>query len=81
MPVYDAASDSFMAACTFQEIHSQSVYLGYDVVKELRGQGLGTRVVKALIQLAHDAFPDKDEDSCLPEAPTTLPPGVHSSAS
>ncbi len=37
-----------------------SVYLGYDVVKGHRGQGLGSRVVKALIQLAHELFPDKE---------------------
>ncbi len=60
MMVYDAASGSFIAACTFQEIHSSSVYLGYDVVKEHRGQGLGTKVAKALIQLAHELFPSKE---------------------
>ena len=59
MVVFREADGQFVAACSFQGIQGESVELGYDVVNEYRGQGIGTDVVKALIVVAHSVFPDK----------------------
>lgn len=59
MMVFKAPEENFVAACSFQGIHNEFIQLGYDVVAPLRGKGIGTEVVKRLVALAHETFPDK----------------------
>lgn len=59
MMVFSEPDQKFVAICSFQGVRSESVDLGYDVVAESRGLGIGTKVVKALVRLAHVHFPDK----------------------
>ena len=53
-------NDIFVAICSFQDFTGDHVELGYDVMKECRGQGIGSKLVADLISLAHRHFPDKD---------------------
>ena len=59
MMVFRLPEKEFVAACSFQNIHNDSIQLGYDVVAPFRGKGIGTEVVKNLISLAHATFPNK----------------------
>lgn len=57
--VFSEPDQKFVAICSFQGVRSDSVDLGYDVVAESRGLGIGTKVVKALVGLAHIHFPGR----------------------
>lgn len=59
MMVFLEADGKFVSACSFQGINRDTVELGYDVVAEYRGQGMGTAIVKELAALAHETFPEK----------------------
>ena len=52
-------NDCFVAICTFHDFQESHVQLGYDVSRQLRGQGIGTELVGHLINIAHHTFPDK----------------------
>ena len=60
MVVFQQPDNVFVGTCTFQGVQEESLELGYDVVKELRGKGIGTRMVGALFELAHVYFPERD---------------------
>ena len=60
MVVLRIPDELFVATCSFQRINCQAIELRYDVVKELRGHGIGTQMVHALIKLAHDKFPGRE---------------------
>lgn len=60
MVVFQLPDNLFVGTCSFQGIQKESLELGYDIVKELRGKGIGTRVVGALFQLAHKHFPERE---------------------
>lgn len=52
--------DDFVAICSFQDFSGDHIELGYDVVAELRGRGIGTALAADLTGLAHEYFPGKD---------------------
>ena len=60
MVVFQEKDDAFVAICSFQLSHANHVELGYDVMKEYRGRGIGTKLLGDLTALAHMTFPDKD---------------------
>lgn len=59
MMVFTHPEGSFAAISSFQNIDSDAVELGYDLVASYRGKGFGTRIVRELIQFAHEQYPDK----------------------
>lgn len=60
MVAFREIDGKFVATCSFQDFQGKSVDIGYDVVKEFRGQGIGTALVKDITALAHGRFPGKD---------------------
>ena len=60
MMVFRQSDGLFVATCSVQRLLEETLELGYDVVKELRGEGIGTKMVPALIELAHDHFPARE---------------------
>ena len=60
MMVFSYPENSFVATCSFQNIQSKTVELGYDLAANYRGKGLGALIVGELIQFAHEQFPDKE---------------------
>ena len=60
MMVFQEPGDQFVGTCSFQGVQRETLELGYDVMKELRGKGIGSRMVGALFELAHKHFPDRD---------------------
>ena len=50
----------FVAICTFHDFQGDHVQIGYDVARQLRGQGIGTELAGHLINAAHRVFPDKE---------------------
>ncbi len=60
MVVFLFPKDQFVATCSIQKLQSNAVELGYDVVRELRGRGIGTQMVTALIKLGHEHFPERE---------------------
>ena len=60
MVVLQQPENLFVATCSILKAPDNTIELAYDVVKELRGKGIGTAVVRALIKLAHDRFPDRE---------------------
>lgn len=66
MMVFDCDGERFIGSCSFQDIIGENtgkekpVAIGIDIVENLRGQGIGTRILKALIEIAHDVFPERD---------------------
>ena len=60
MVVFQEKDGIFVAICSFQLSQANHVELGYDVVKEYRGLGIGTKLLGDLTALAHTTFPGKD---------------------
>lgn len=60
MVVFQRADDLFVGTCSFQGVQKENLELGYDIARELRGKGIGTRMVGALFQLAHKHFPERE---------------------
>ena len=52
--------DQLIAICSFQGLQKGTIEIGYTVVKELRSKGIGTRMAREFIQLAHNCFPDRE---------------------
>ncbi len=52
--------EEFVAICNFEDFSGDHVDLGYDVRKEKRCQGIGTKLAADLIALAHKYFPEKE---------------------
>ena len=72
MVVYDNNDSRFIASCSFQDIfdndtgkESDTIELGLNVIEDLRGQGIGTRIMHELIDLGHKHFPDKELYVCI----------------
>ena len=59
MMVFRRPEEVFVAECSFQGIQKESILLGCEVVAEQRGKGVGTEIVRELIQLAHARFPNR----------------------
>ncbi len=57
--VFQGPDDEFIGICSFQRLQESALELGYDLVKEKRGKGIGTEMVRAFILLAHAHFPDR----------------------
>ena len=57
---FQQPNDQFIAICSFQGLQKDTIEIGYTVVKELRGKGIGTRMVREFIQIAHSCFPDRE---------------------
>ncbi len=51
--------EEFVASCCIQDIREEVIRLGYRVVPQLRGQGIGTEMVQRLIALTRAHFPGK----------------------
>ena len=60
MVVFLQPDNLFVGTCSFQGVQKENLELGYDIAKELRGKGIGTRMVGALFQLAHKHFPERE---------------------
>lgn len=60
MVVFQQPDNLFVGTCSFQGVQKENLELGYDIVRELRGKGFGTRMVGALFQLAHKLFPERE---------------------
>ena len=60
MVVFQQPDNLFVGTCSFQGVQKGPLELGYDIVKEMRGKGIGTRMVGALFELAHTYFPARD---------------------
>lgn len=60
MMVLQQSENLFVATCSILKAPDNTIELGYVVVKDLRGKGIGTEVVRALIKLAHDRFPERE---------------------
>ena len=56
--VFQHPDDLFVGICSFQGLQNDTIELGYDVVEELRGKGIGSGMVGALFVLARKVFPD-----------------------
>lgn len=48
MVVFLQPDNLFVGTCSFQGVQKENLELGYDIAKELRGKGIGTRTVGAL---------------------------------
>lgn len=60
MMVFQESDELFVATCSFQRLQESTLELGYDVVKEYRGRGIGSKIVAALIEIAHATFPERE---------------------
>lgn len=60
MVVFLQPDNLFVGTCSFQGVQKENLELGYDIAKELRGKGIGTRMVGALFQLAHKHFQERE---------------------
>ena len=60
MVVFQQPDNLFVGTCSFQGVQKENLELGYDIARELRGKGIGTRMVGALFQLAHKHFPERE---------------------
>lgn len=60
MMVFQQPDDLFMGTCSFQGVQRENLDLGYDIVKELQGKGIGSKMVGALFKLAHNHFPERE---------------------
>jgi RimJ/RimL family protein N-acetyltransferase len=58
--VFQEPDEEFIGICSFQRLQEPTLELGYDLVKEKRGKGIGTEMVRAFIMLAHAHFPDRE---------------------
>ena len=52
--------DQLIAICSFQGLQKDTIETGYTVVKELQGKGIGTRMAREFVQLAHNCFPVRE---------------------
>ena len=60
MVVFSLPDNRFVGTCSFQGLQKDTLELGYDVVKEYRGKGIGTKMVRSLVALAHSVFPERE---------------------
>lgn len=60
MVVFHEPDDLLVGICSFQGLQSDSLELGYDIMKDLRGKGYGTGMVGALFELSHKVFPERE---------------------
>ena len=58
--VFQQPDEQFVGICSFQGLQNDTIELGYDVVEELRGKGIGSGMVGALFVLARKIFPDRE---------------------
>ena len=57
---FQQPGDQLIAICSFQGLQKDTIEIGYTVVKDLRGKGVGTRMAREFIRLAHNCFPDRE---------------------
>ena len=57
---FQQPGDQLIAICSFQGLQKDVIGIGYTVVKALRGKGVGTRMAREFIRLAHNCFPDRE---------------------
>ncbi len=57
---FQQPGDQLIAICSFQGLQKNTIEIGYTVVKELRGKGVGTRMAREFIRLAHNCFPERE---------------------
>ena len=57
---FQQPGDQLIAICSFQGLQNDTIEIGYTVVKELRGKGVGTRMAREFIRLAHNCFPGRE---------------------
>ena len=57
---FQEPEERFVAICSFQCINEPTLELGYDVIKKMRGKGIGTQMAKAFFRLAHACFLEKE---------------------
>ena len=60
MMVFQEPDELLVATCSFQRLQESTLELRYDVVKEFRGQGIGSKIVAVLIEIAHNTFPERE---------------------
>ncbi len=60
MMVFQQPDSLFVGTCSFQGVRNKSLELGYGIVKELRGKGIGTRMAGAIFEFAHKHFPGRE---------------------
>ena len=60
MMVFQESDELFVATCSFQRLQESTLELGYDVVKEYRGRGIGSKIVSILIEIAHATFLERE---------------------
>lgn len=58
--VFQEPDELFVATGSFQRLQESTLELGYDVVKEYRGRGIGSKIVSVLIEIAHATFPERE---------------------
>ena len=58
--VFQEPDEEFIGICSFQRIQGPSLELGYDVIKEKRGKGIGTEMVRGFIMLAYAHFSGRE---------------------
>ncbi len=59
LSVFLKENGAFVASASFQEIDTNDVELGFDVVKERRNQGIATELVKGMLKEARSRWPEK----------------------
>ena len=57
---FQQPGDQLIAICSFEGLQNDTIEIGYTVVKELRGKGVGTRMAREFIRLAHNCFPGRE---------------------